>query len=86
MTALRVLLNRLDPDPYRRGKQFERICLWYLRHDRVYAHELRHVWLWDEWPGRWGIDAGIDLVAEDALGQLWAIQAEAYDPNLDHQT
>ena len=80
MAAIGDLLGRLDPDPYRRGKQFERICQWYLTHDPVYAHELRHVWLWDEWPGRWGADAGIDLVAEDHDGHLWAIQAKAYGP------
>ena len=38
------------------------------------------MWLWDEWPGRWGADAGIDLVAEGHDGRLWAIQAKAYDP------
>lgn len=76
--AFSALLGSLDRDPLRRGKQFERICQWFLRHDPVYAHELRHVWLWDEWPGRWGIDAGIDLVAEDRSGKLWAIQAKAY--------
>ena len=38
------------------------------------------MWLWKEWPGRWGADAGIDLVAEDHDGRLWAIQAKAYDP------
>ena len=80
MTALGDLLGRLDPDPGRRGRQFERICQWFLTHDPVYAHELRRVWLWDEWPGRWGADAGIDLVAEDRHGHLWAIQAKAYDP------
>jgi superfamily II DNA or RNA helicase len=37
------------------------------------------VWLWDEWPGRWAADAGIDLVAETMTGSLWAIQAKAYD-------
>ena len=51
----------------------------FLTHDPVYAHELRRVWLWDEWPGRWGADAGIDLVAEDHEGHLWAIQAKAYN-------
>lgn len=70
---------RLDPNPGRRGKQFERICQWFLTHDPLYAHELRKVWLWDEWPGRWGADAGIDIVAEDRGGHLWAIQAKAYD-------
>ena len=79
MTALGDLLGRCDPDPGRRGKQFERICQWFLTHDPVYASELRHVWLWDEWPGRWGADAGIDVVAEDRNGRLWAIQAKAYD-------
>jgi hypothetical protein len=49
MTALGDLLGRLDPDPYRRGKQFEHICKWYLSHDPVYAHELRRVWLWKDW-------------------------------------
>ncbi|MDR3664384.1 MAG: DEAD/DEAH box helicase family protein, partial [Mycobacterium sp.] len=79
MAALDDLLGRLNPDPYRRGKQFERICKWFLTHDPVYARELHRVWLWDEWPGRWGADAGIDLVAEDHHGHLWAIQAKAYD-------
>ena len=80
VAALGDLLGRLDPDPLRRGKQFERICKWFLTHDPRYTH-LRQVWLWDEWPGRWGIDAGIDLVAEDHEGHLWAIQAKAYDPD-----
>ena len=69
----------MDRDPVRRGRQFERICRWFLTHDPVYARELRPVWLWDEWPGRWAADAGIDLVAEDHRGHLWAIQAKAYD-------
>jgi superfamily II DNA or RNA helicase len=72
------LLSRCDTDPGLRGKQFERICHWFLTHDPVYAYELRRVWLWNDWPGRWGADAGIDLVAEDHHGHLWAIQAKAY--------
>ena len=28
--------------------------------------------------GRWGADAGIDLVAEATNGDLWAVQAKAY--------
>jgi len=79
MATLGDLLGRCDPDTGRRGKQFERICRWFLTHDPVYARELRRVWLWGEWPGRWGADAGIDLVAEDNQGHLWAIQAKAYD-------
>jgi superfamily II DNA or RNA helicase len=74
------LFARLDPDPRLRGKQFEHVCKWFLTNDPMYKHELRRVWLWQEWPGRWGADAGIDLVAEDRNGGLWAIQAKAYDP------
>ena len=80
MTALGDLLGRLDTDPVRRGRQFERVLKWFLMRDPAYGHELRRVWLWGEWPGRWGVDAGIDLVAEDRHGHLWAIQAKAYDP------
>jgi hypothetical protein len=34
-TALGDLVGRLDPDPLRRGTQFERICEWFLTHDPV---------------------------------------------------
>ena len=75
-----VLFGNLDADPRVRGRQFEHVCKWFLENDPVYRSELRRVWLWDAWPGRWGGDAGIDLVAEDCNGGLWAIQAKAYDP------
>ncbi|RAU98777.1 helicase [Mycobacterium colombiense] len=65
-------------DDRRRGKQFEDVCKWFLENDPTYRPLLRRVWLWDDWPGRRGIDAGIDLVAEDNDGKLWAIQAKAY--------
>ncbi len=70
----------LDSDLRLRGEQFERVCKWFLENDPVYSRELRKVWLWKDWPGRWGSDAGIDLVAENRNGELWAIQAKAYDP------
>jgi predicted helicase len=62
--AFADLFNQLDADARIKGTQFERICKWFLTNDPIYKHELHRVWLWDEWPGRWGIDAGIDLVAE----------------------
>jgi superfamily II DNA or RNA helicase len=80
MAYLLDLLTRLDDGDSRRGRQFERICKWYLSNDPLYQHQVRRVWLWDEWPGRWGADAGIDLVVEDREGGLWAVQAKAYDP------
>ena len=83
MTTFSELFEQLDPDDNIRGKQFERICKWYLEHDPVYAGQLTHVWLWKDWPGRWypKKEAGIDLVAEHRDGTLWAIQAKAYKPD-----
>ena len=80
MGDLRALLAQLPDEKYARGRRFEQLCKWFLRADPVYAGRLRDVWLWDEWPGRWGADAGIDLVAAAVTGELWAIQAKAYDP------
>ncbi len=78
MARLSDLLVLLDPDPRVRGRQFELISKWYLQNDPQYKLQLRKVWLWEEWPDRWGPDAGIDLVAETYDSKLWAIQAKAY--------
>ncbi|WP_280304994.1 DEAD/DEAH box helicase [Nocardia abscessus] len=79
MATLSELMSRLDTeDTVRRGRQFELICRWFLAHDPVYASEVRQVWLWNDWPGRWGGDAGIDLVVLDRQDRLWAVQAKAY--------
>ena len=79
--ALADLLSQLDARPGVRGRQFERICAWYLRNAPEYRERIRKVWLWSDWPGAWAADAGIDLVAEERDGRLWAIQAKAYDPS-----
>jgi predicted helicase len=81
VARLSTLLGALDPNPGLRGREFEHVCKWFLSTDPIYRRELRKVWLWKDWPGRWGPDAGIDLVAEDRDGGLWAIQAKAYDPD-----
>src|SRR5450631_1591001 len=73
------LVARLDARADVRGRQFERICVWYLRNAPEYRSQIARVWLWDDWPGRWGIDAGIDIVVEQFDGRLWAVQAKCYD-------
>jgi predicted helicase len=78
MGQLTALLRQLDARPGVRGRQFERLCAWYLENAPEYRHRIRRVWHWSQWPGAWGADAGIDLVAEDRDGRLWAIQAKAY--------
>jgi superfamily II DNA or RNA helicase len=81
MADFTTLYGNLSEDNYVRGKQFERVCKWYLENAPYYRDTVRKVWLWDDWKHRWGGDAGIDLVVEDRDGQLWAVQAKAYDPD-----
>ena len=82
MAASRVatFLESFDLDPKTRGTQWEHVCKWFLETDPVYRAQLKKVWLWNKWPGKWGPDAGIDLVAQAKDGTLWAIQAKAYAP------
>jgi superfamily II DNA or RNA helicase len=80
-TSFERLIGRLDPRPKVRGTQFERICAWYLRNAPEYRGRFRKVWQWEEWPDAWEVEAGIDLVAEEHDGGLWAIQAKAYGPD-----
>ena len=80
MPGLTPLLGKLSLDQQVRGRQFEELSRWFFANDRLYQRQLRRIWLWQDWPGRWGADAGIDLVAEAESGDLWAIQAKAYDP------
>ena len=54
------LLSQLDARPGARGRQFERICVWYLRNAPEYRERIRKVWLWSEWSGASAADAGID--------------------------
>lgn len=63
----------------KRGALFERLIQTYLREDPQYVGVLAEVWLWKEWPGRQGADTGIDLVAREHGGDLWAIQCKFYD-------
>jgi superfamily II DNA or RNA helicase len=64
----------------RRGKAFEKLCLWLLSSDPVLASELRRAWLWSDWPERSGPDQGIDIVVEGSDG-LWAVQCKASNPD-----
>ncbi len=71
----------LDPDPGKRGKQFEHFVKWFLTNEPEWATQVAQVWLWDEWPERWGPDCGIDLVFKHKNGELWAVQAKCYSPD-----
>ncbi len=75
--------NSLDPDPLKRGKQFEHFVKWFLKTDPEWATQVDQVWLWDEWTGRWGADCGIDLVFRHKNGDNWAVQSKCYSPDYD---
>ena len=68
------MLDSLGTD----GKDFERLSKWYLENDPFWAAVFRQVWLWDDWPHRWGRDKGIDLIAETHDGRVFAVQAKNY--------
>lgn len=72
------MLDRLLDALGRDGREFELLCRWFLQNDPEFAAEYQHVWLWAEWPGRWGPDRGIDLVAQTFAGRIDAVQAKHY--------
>jgi predicted helicase len=64
--------------PLEKGLAFERLCVKYLKSAPRYRDRFKKVWHFKDWPGNWGIDKGVDLIAETHSGELWAIQAKAY--------
>ena len=75
--------NSLDADPGKRGRQFEHFVKWFLKADPEWSTQVEQIWLWDEWPQRWGADCGIDLVFRHRNGEHWAVQAKCYSPDYD---
>ena len=80
MTTFSDLYNSLDADSGKRGKQFELFVRWFLKNEPEWSTQVDQVWLWDEWPKRWGADCGIDLVFRHKNGEIWAVQAKCYSP------
>lgn len=73
----------LDADPVKRGRQFEHFVKWFLKADPEWSTQVDQVWLWHEYPERWGADCGIDLVFRHKNGEHWAVQAKCYSPDHD---
>ena len=61
------------------GKAFEHFCKWFLLNDPYWKTQVDKVWMWDNWPDRWGPDCGIDLVFKHKNGEVWAVQAKCYN-------
>ena len=83
MASFLELYQSLDDDPLKRGKQFERFAKWFLKNDPEWSTQVDQIWLWEEYPERWGIDCGVDLVFQHKNGETWAVQAKCYSPNHD---
>lgn len=83
MTSFSTFLSSLDADAGRRGKQFESFVKWFLKNDPEWTTRVDEIWLWDEYPQRWGPDCGIDLVFKHKNGETWAVQSKCYSSEYD---
>ena len=72
------LLRDRYPDHNQHGAEFERVAKWMLETHPTYVRQLRKVWHYQDWPGYWGPDDGVDLVAEHNDGSLWAVQVKCF--------
>ena len=77
MSNFSSFLNSFNPQT--KGKQFEVFVKWFLENDPVWKSEVDKVWMWNDYPDRWGKDCGIDLVFRDKNNETWAVQAKCYD-------
>jgi len=74
----------MDPDKNVRGDQFEKNFVpWFLKTDPKWKSLIDQdkIWLWDDYPKRWGRDCGIDLVFQDKNGKHWAVQSKCFHPD-----
>ena len=78
MGSFSDFLATFDPDAGKRGRQFEHFVKWFLKNDPEWATQVDDIWLWNDYPGQWGRDCGIDLVFKDKSGGVWAVQAKCY--------
>lgn len=83
MATFSELVASFDADAGKRGKQFEYFVKWFLQNDPEWSTQVDQVWLWEEYPERWGIDCGIDLVFQHRNGEAWAVQAKCYSQQHD---
>ena len=81
MATFDEFYESLPKDSNKRGEYFEKVFVpWFLKTDPEWSTQVKEVWLWDDYPHRWGKDCGIDLVYEDRQGNHWAIQSKCVSP------
>ena len=67
------------PESEGKGKEFEKVCKFFLENDSYFSQKFSHVWLWNDWPDRQSPDIGIDLVAREQNGNLCAVQSKFHE-------
>jgi superfamily II DNA or RNA helicase len=77
------LIRSCDSNPAKRGRQFELFVCWFLKNDPQWATQVAEVWMWDDYPDRWGVDCGIDIIFKHRNGETWAVQAKCYSVDYD---
>ncbi|MDC2985405.1 DEAD/DEAH box helicase family protein [Candidatus Pelagibacter sp.] len=75
MNKINTILKTLGNE----GKDFEILSKWYLENEPKFKKIFKKVWLFKDFPKRWGRDTGTDLICETLLGEYWAVQAKNYD-------
>lgn len=75
-------IRAIATDEHDKGDRFERLMLHAFQTDRTFGQQFSEVWRWMDWPGRSGVDIGVDLVARDSEGRLIAIQCKCYAPTV----
>lgn len=82
MASFDEFYESLPEDSNKRGEYFEKVFIpWFLKTDPEWSSQVQKVWLWDDYPHRWGKDCGIDLVYEDKQGKHWAVQSKCISPD-----
>ena len=82
MASFSDFLATFDPDRGKRGRQFEHFVKWFLKNDPEWATQVDEVWLWNDYPGQWGRDCGIDLVFRDKNRRGLGCSGEVLFPEL----
>lgn len=65
------------------GTSFESLIKAYFCNEPMYAQKFKNVWMWNDWPYKWGQDSGIDLITEDFEENFYAIQCKFFSE--EHQ-
>ena len=82
MATFEEFYNSLPEDSNKRGELFEKVFIpWFLTTAPEWSSKINKIWLWDEYPQRWGQDCGIDLVFEDKEKRHWAVQSKCVSPD-----